>query len=158
MVAVVAATISASVALVVTVLTPALISLRARRQAVADLFDNAIAALLIAQSARHYPAGGPHFETVDWTADEKQRFLVQLQQTGIARWLQTQEEARVALARLEPFVPELRHEITQGWEIREDQEPRIRDMIERRKAEAVASERLFSPRRAPSPLRLPPSR
>src|SRR3954454_17848777 len=51
------AIIAASVALVVAVLTPLVTSLRTRRQAIHDRFDAALAALLMAQAARHTPTG-----------------------------------------------------------------------------------------------------
>lgn len=150
------AIITASVALVVAVLTavltPAVTSWRARRQAIADLFDDAGSALLIAQSSRFYPSGGPVFQTVNWTDEEKRQFITRMGQSGIERWLQAQEDARVALARLEPFLPEIRREITQQWEIREEQEPTIRKMIEARRHEAIKSERLFRVRRSPERL------
>ncbi len=92
------------------------------------------------------------FQTVNWTDEEKRQFITRMGQSGIERWLQTQEDARVALARLEPFAPEIRQEITQGWEIREDQEPTIRNMIEARRHEAIKSERLFRLRRLPREL------
>jgi hypothetical protein len=149
------AIIAASVALVVAVLTPAITSLRARRQAIADLFDDAVSALLLAQTSRHYPSGGlPADQTAAWTRDEERKFTIRMGQTGIERWLQKQEDARLALARLETFVPEIRGEITQGWEIREDQEPTIRNMIEARRREAIKSERLFRLRRTAQPSSL----
>lgn len=144
------AIIAASVALVVAVLTPAITSLRARRQAIADLFDSAVSALLLAQTSRHYPSGGlPPSQTASWGDQETRQFFIRMGQAGVERWLQNQEDARVALARLEPFIPEIRQEITQGWEIREDQEPTIRNLIDARRPQAIKSERLFRLRRAP---------
>lgn len=146
------AIIAASVSLVVAVMVPVLTSWRARRQAVADLFDAAISALLVAQTTRLYPSGGAYFDTLDWSADEKRQYVIRLQQMGLERWLQTQEEARLALSRLEPLVPEIRREITGQWEIREEQEPQLRRLLEMRRNDAIKSERLFRVRRPPKPL------
>jgi succinate dehydrogenase hydrophobic anchor subunit len=57
MVQISAAVIAASVAIIVAFLTPAVTSLRARRQAINDKFDAAIAALLLVQAARHAASG-----------------------------------------------------------------------------------------------------
>jgi hypothetical protein len=147
------AIIAASVAFVVAILTPTLTSWRARRQAVADLFDDAVTALLVAQTSRHYPGGGlaPAY-TAKWTEEERHQFDVEIAQSGVRRYLQWQEDARVALARLEPFIPEVRQEVTEGWEIKEDNEPTIRKMIDARRHSAIKSERLFRLRRPPRAL------
>lgn len=148
---VVPAIIAASVAIVVAVLTPALTSWRVRRQAVADLFDDAVAALLLAQTSRHHPSGAPA-HMPHWTEKDRREFSVRVEQSGVERWIQAQERARAALARLETFVPEIRQEVSGGWEIREEQEPVIRDLLEARRARAIKSERLFRLRSAPRPL------
>lgn len=146
------AIIAASVSLIVAILTPVLTSWRARRQAVVDLFDSAVGALLVAQTTRLYPSNGPHFQTVSWSEDETRQYLTRLQQRGIDRWLETQEDARLALARLEPFVPELRNIISDKWEITSEQEPHLRWLLEARRRDAVKSERLLRVRRSPRPL------
>jgi len=128
-------------------LTPAVSSWRARRQAIADLFDDTTSAVLIAQTSRFRQAGGAVFETVDWGEKEKQEFIVRMDQASIERWLQAQNDARVALSRIERFVPEIREQIANRWEIYEDQELVIRELIDARRDEAIRSERLFRSRR-----------
>ena len=141
----VAAIIAACVALVVAVLSPALESLRSRRQAIADKFDEAVAALLVSQTARHYPTN-PGAVGASWESEEFRQYSVRMQQTGLEYFWRKQEEARAALARLEPFVPELRRELTSQWEIPEERELNIRAMLAGRREEAIKSEKLLRPR------------
>jgi hypothetical protein len=146
------AIIAASVSLVVAVLTPTLSSWRARRQAIADLFDNASNSLLVAQVARLYAANTPGVPTEKWTDEERHKFAVRIQQQGVERFIQAQDDARVALARLVPFVPEFRQLVTRQWEVREDEYQGIGAMVEARRADAIKSERLFRTRRPPRSL------
>lgn len=121
---------------------------------IADLFDSAASALLTAQASRRY-ATGPGFPTENWTKDEQRQFFVQLQQRGITRFVQAQEDARVALAKLEPYIPAIRGEVVEEWELRESRVSAVRDLIEARRRQAIKSERLFRLRRAPDPVANP---
>jgi hypothetical protein len=150
-----AAIISASVALVVAILTPtvtsAVASLRARRQAVDDKFDAAITALLRVQAARHFAADTPGVGVrAKWPQDAQASFHIELQQRGITHYIERTVEAREALAALDRYVPEIRPAITNDWELREQEEPRLGFAIESRRREALKSERLFRQRRPPT--------
>jgi hypothetical protein len=81
-----------------------------------------------------------------WESEEFRQYSVRMQQTGLEYFWRKQEEARAALARLEPFVPELRRELTSQWEIPEERELIIRAMLAGRREEAIKSEKLLRPR------------
>lgn len=93
-----AAIITASVALLVgvaaAVLTPAVASLRARRQAIHDRFDAALAGLLLVQAARWSPTGMR--EAPGGRTPEEHRALdLRMNEKGIEFYVE-----RTALARL----------------------------------------------------------
>lgn len=140
-----AAIIAASVALVVAFLTPTVTSLRTRRQAVHDKFDAALSALLLVQAARHTPTGMAQTPS-GWTSEEHRALNRRMNEKGIEFFVEKSADAKVALAAIAPYVPEVRDYITSKWELREDEEPELRSKIESRRAAAVKAERLLRPR------------
>ena len=113
------AIITASVALVASVLTavitPAVTALRARRQAINDRFDAALAALLVVQAARHTPNSA---NAIPWfTAEDQQAVNQRLAEKGLHYFIDKTAEAKVAFAAVQAFVPEVRAQITSGWEL-----------------------------------------
>jgi hypothetical protein len=142
-----AAIIAASVAIIVAFLTPAVTSLRARRQAISDRFDAATAALLMVQAARQ-AASGMTQRPAGWTDEEHRAFNVRMHERSVEYYLDKTAEAKAALAALQEYVPEVRPQITGSWELREDGEPALKAAIERRRPTALKSERLFRQRRA----------
>ncbi|MEG3633089.1 hypothetical protein [Micromonospora palythoicola] len=141
------AIISASVALVVAFLTPTVTSLRARRQAIHDKFDAALAALLLAQAARHTPTGMAK-QPSGWTPDEHRELNLRMSEKGLEFFVDCTAQAKRALAGVDQYVPEIREHLTKAWELAEADEPALRAAIERRRAAAVKAERLFRQRRA----------
>jgi succinate dehydrogenase hydrophobic anchor subunit len=146
-----AAIITASVAFIVgvvaAVLTPAATSLRARRQAIQDKFDAAIAALLLVQAARH-AASGMAQRPAGWTDEEHREFNFRMHERSITYYLDKTAEAKAALAALQEYVPEVRPQITGSWELREADEPALKAAIEKRRGAALRSERVFRQRRS----------
>jgi hypothetical protein len=142
-----AAIITASVALVVAFLTPTVTSLRARRQAVHDKFDSALAALLLVQAARHTPTGMQQ-TPAGWTPDEHRALDLRMNEKGIEFFVKSTAAAKVALVAIEQYVPEIRGRLTSGWELAEADEPAFRQAIEQRREAAVKAERLFQQRRS----------
>lgn len=154
MVQISAAIIAASVAIIVAFLTPSVMSLRARRQAVNDRFDGALAALLLVQVARHSPTSMRERPT-GWTEDEYRAFNIRMNEKGIEYYVERTAEAKAALTALDRYVPEVRERITRAWELREDDEPALRQAIERHRSAALKSERLFRQRQHNDRLRPP---
>ena len=140
------AIIAASVAIVVSVLNPSVTSLRVRRQAINDRFDNAVAPLLLVQAARWSPTSMPT-KPQGMTGAEHQAFNLRVREKGIEHYIEKTAEAKAALAALATYAPEVRSQITSKWELEEKEEPALRAQIERRRAEALKSERLFRQRR-----------
>ncbi|GAA1390256.1 hypothetical protein GCM10009613_30550 [Pseudonocardia kongjuensis] len=141
-----AAIIAASVALVVAFLTPTVTSLRARRQAVHDKFDAALSALLLVQASRQRPQG-LKATPAGWTPQEHRALNLRTAESGFEFHIKCTADAKVALAAIAPYVPEVRDYITSKWELREDEEPELRTKVDARRAAAVKSERLFLARR-----------
>lgn len=136
------AIIAAAVALVVAVLTPAVTSLRGRRQAIDLLFDQAIAALLLAQAARQISTGIAR--SYHPGSDEQyERFQVAMVEDSITHFVHQMRLARAALVTISRYVPETREWVSGGWELAEEREPEQRRVIESRRAAAKKSERLF---------------
>lgn len=140
------AIIAASVAVVVSVLTPSVTSLRARRQAINERFDAGLAALLLVQAARWSPTSMSERPT-DATDAEYRAFNVRVREKGIEHYIEKTADAKAALAALAQYVPEVRDQITREWELREADEPELRAAVERRRVETLQSERLFRQRR-----------
>jgi dsRNA-specific ribonuclease len=93
------AIIAAAVALVVAVLTPTVTSLRARRQAINDKFDEAIAALLLVQGARHIATSiARHYHP--GTDQEYRAFTVKTAEDSISEFIKKTADARDTLAAL----------------------------------------------------------
>ncbi len=109
-----AAIIAASVAIVVAFLTPTVTSLRTRRQAVHDKFDAAISAVLLVQASRHTPTGMAQ-TPAGWTVEEHRALNPRMNEKGIEFFVQCTADAKVALAAIEPYVPEVRDYITTKW-------------------------------------------
>lgn len=145
-----AAIITASVALLVgivaAVVTPAVTALRARRQAINDRFDAALAALLLAQASRWTPSGMAEAPG-GRTPEEHREFNLRMNEKGIEFHVETMAAAKTALVAIEKYVPETRDWLTKGWELREDDEPKFRAAIEKRRPAALKAERLFKQRR-----------
>jgi hypothetical protein len=76
------AIIAASVAIVVAFPTPAVTSLRARRQAIDDKLDAALAALVLVQAARHTPTG-MGLAPSGWTGQQHSAFNLRMHERGI---------------------------------------------------------------------------
>lgn len=140
--ALVSAIIAASVALIVAVLTPAVTSLRARREAINGQFDAAVSALLLVQAARHI-ATGIDRKYHPGTDDEYREFKLKMVEDSISNFVQQTVAAREVLADLSRHVPEVRGWITSGWELTEQREPEQRQLLEERRAPALNTERLF---------------
>ena len=143
--AIIAASVSLVVSVVAAVLTPAVTSLRDRREAINMKFDAALQSLLLAQAARHIPSSiQRHYHRGD---DEEFRlFTVRMSENSILRFIAETTQARAALAAISPYVPEAREWIKGRWELTEEQEPHQREVIERCRASALKSERLFRQR------------
>lgn len=149
--AIVPAVIAASVAIVAAVLTPALSDLQRRRSDLHSRFDRAIASLLTVQAARHIASSitrGYH----PGTDAEYRLFNVSMAENSIRGFVAETVKAREALSHLAQYVPEVRQWITTGWELTEENEPAQRATIERRRRDAIRSERLFRDRRISTPL------
>jgi len=148
-----AAVITASGALllgvVAAVVTPAITSLRARRQAVHDKFDLAIAAMLLVQAARWSPTGMRE-APAGRTPEEHRALDLWMNEKGIDFFVEKTAEAKVALVAIAQHVPEIRERLTSGWKLTEADEPVLLEAIEKRRKPAVEAERLFSQRRSPS--------
>lgn len=130
------AIIAASVALVVAVLTPAVASLRARRQAINEKFDAAISALLMVQATRHVATGiDRQYHPGD--DEEFRRFTVRMAEESISDFIAQTTAARAALAAISRYVPEVREWVTTAWELTEEREPEQRGVIELRRAPAL---------------------
>lgn len=143
-----AAFISAAVAITVAFLTPVFQSRRQRRDAVNAKFDTAIGSLLTVQAARHIASSIPG---VNYPGSDEQRaeFERQTTERGVTRFIDLTGEARSALADIAPYVPQAREWVTSAWEIREDEEPEMRSIIEGARSAAIRSERLFRSRKYP---------
>jgi hypothetical protein len=144
------AIIAASVAIVVAFLTPAATSLRARRQAIDERFDAALAALLLVRAARQIATGislAPAGLTPDQHADFNRRMV----ERSIHYFLDKTADAEAALSEIETFVPEVRDRITNNWELLEEDEPVLSRAVEAGRAKAIKAERLFRSRRPPRP-------
>lgn len=139
------AIISASVAIVVAVLAPAFTALQRRRDDVHARFDEALAALLTVQAARHIATGIAR-RYHPGNEDEYRRFQLVMSEDSIRHFVLQTVAAREALSKIAAYVPEARGWITAGWELTEEKEPEQRDLIERRRAQAVRTERLFRSR------------
>jgi hypothetical protein len=152
------AIIAGAVALVVAVLTPAVTSLRARRQEIDRLFDEAINALLLVQAARHISTG------IDRRyhpgADEQfHDFLVRMSENSIEYFITETRRARGALVAVSMYVPEARGWVLSGWELTEEREDEQRHVIDARRHDALRSERLLrqSSRRVSCPPQARPN-
>lgn len=140
------AIISASVALVVSVLAPAFTALQRRRDDVHSRFDKALSSLLTVQAARHIATGiARDYHPGD--DEEYRRFKLNMVEDSIRHFVQQTVAAREALSEIAAYVPEARSWVTAGWELTEEKEPEQRGLIERRRAEAVKTERLFRSRK-----------
>jgi hypothetical protein len=145
-----AAVITASVALLVgvvaAVVTPATTSLRARRQAVHDKFDAALAANLLVQAARWSPTGMRE-SPAGRTPEEHRALDLRMNEKGIEFFVERMADAKVALVAIAEHVPEIRERLTTGWELTEADEPVLGAAIEKRRPAAVKAERLFRQRK-----------
>ena len=140
--AIIAAAVSLLVSVLAAFLTPAVTSLRARRESINKKFDAAIEALLLVQAARHTPM---HIQRNyhPGTDEEHRLFTVQMAENSISEFIEQTTRARYALAAISNYVPEVREWITGGWELTQELEPRQRQIIEESRARALKSERLF---------------
>ncbi len=150
MVQVSTAILAAAVAVIVAFLTPAVTSLRARRDAVSAKFDTALAALLLVQAARNYPTGMHHTRS-DGSVHDNRALDQRLAEQCIEFFVSSTAAAKTALVAIEQYVPEIRGQLLSGWELPEAEEPVLRKMIEDRRAAAVNAERLFRRRRPIAP-------
>lgn len=142
----VAAIISAAVAITVAFLTPVFHSWRQRRDTVSAKFDAAVGALLLVQIARYYASGvtdGVHPGTDAERSDFKRRVVEQ----GLSRFIDLTNAARASLADIAPYVPEAHGWITSGWEISETDAPGMRDVIDKARPAAIKTERLLRRRK-----------
>ena len=96
------AVLAAAVAVIVAFLTPALTSLRARRDAVSAKFDAALAALLLVQAARHYPTG-MHYTRSDGLAHDNHALDQRLAEQCIEFFVESTAAAKSALVAIEPW-------------------------------------------------------
>lgn len=144
---IVTAVISAAVAIVIAVLTPALQSRQQRRDAVHAKFDAATAALLIVQAKRHVPNGMPaHGLTYPGSDDQRIDYNRVTVERGVTDFIDATSSAKAALAEIAQYVPDAREWVTRAWEITEDDEPKMRATIERARAAAVRTERFLRTR------------
>lgn len=143
------ATIAASVALIVAVLTPSVTSLRARREAISAKFDAAVSALLLVQAARHI-ATRIDRKYYPGTDEEYQQFNLKMAENSLSNFVEETVAARGVLADISRYVPEVRVWITDGWELTEERELEQRRLIETRRAPALKSERLFRQTKVPA--------
>lgn len=142
----VSAITAAAVALVVAILTPAMSSLRQRRDAVHAKFDNAVAAILRVQAARHIPSNiDHHYYPGDVT--QHRAFVISVVEASINRFVEETTAARAALADIASYVPEIGDWIQSEWELSEENAQDQRRAIEARRSSAVRSVRLFQSRR-----------
>lgn len=144
------AIIAASVALVVAVLTPAVTSLRARREAINAKFDVALSSLLLVQAARHV-ATSINREYHPGTDQEYSLFTVRMAENSISYFVDQTVEARTALAAISRYVPETRDWVTSGWELTEERELEQRRLVEPHRAPALKTERLIRQSKSPAP-------
>jgi len=142
------AVISAAVAIIVAFLAPVFQSRRQRRDAVNARFDTAVGSLLIVQAARHCASGIPGV-SYPGSAAQRAEFERQTTERSVTRYIDLTGEAKSALADIAPYVPRAREWVSSGWEIREDEEPKMRSTIERARPAAIRSERLFNSRKYP---------
>ena len=138
--------VSASVALIVSVLTPAFTALQGRRDEIHAKFDRALSSLLTVQVARHIVTSiARSYHPGD--DEQYRRFNVSMAEDSIRRFVEQTVRAREALSELAAYVPEVREWIAAGWELTEEREPEQRQQIELRRADAVKQERLIRSRR-----------
>lgn len=147
-VSIVAALIAASVAVVVAVLTPAISSLRARREAIDAKFDAAIASLLLVQAARYIEMNIDR-SYHPGTDEEHRLYRVTMAESSISRFVYQHVEARTALAAISRYVPEVREWITSDWELTQEYEPEQRRLVEASRTSALKTERLLRQSRHP---------
>ncbi|MGC5365709.1 hypothetical protein ACPXCE_29240 [Streptomyces sp. DT24] len=99
---------------------------RTRREA----FNHAIAALRVAQVARHFPTG-VHATYLGGDAAAAEAYSLRLRERSIDRYIDAMSEAKVALAALEPFYKI--HGGLDSWEITEPDAERImRELVRAR--------------------------
>lgn len=140
------AVIAATVALVVAILTPSLASLRQRRDALHGKFDDAIAAILRVQAARHI-ASSIDRRYHPGNDEEYRVFVLSMAETSINRFVEETAAARAALAEIASYVPEVGDWIQSGWELSEQNAPDQQRAIEAHRSSAVRSLRLIRSRR-----------
>ncbi|MFT4214231.1 MAG: hypothetical protein QM622_05585 [Microbacterium sp.] len=138
--------VSASVALIVSVLTPAFTALQRRRDEIHAKFDRAQSSLLTVQAARHIATSIARNYYPD-DDEQYRRFSASMAEDSIRRFVEPTVQARESLSELAAYVPEVREWITAGWELTEEREPEQRQQIELRRADAVNRERLIRSRR-----------
>lgn len=144
---IVTAIISAAVAIIIAVLTPALQSRQQRRDAVHAKFDAATAALLIVQAKRHVPNGLPESGlSYPGNGDQRSDYNRTTVERGVTDFLEATGSAKAALAEIAQYVPQARHWVTLTWEITEDDEQAMRDTIEQARPAAVKTERFLRTR------------
>lgn len=140
--AIIAAAVSLVVSVLTAFLTPAVTSLRVRREAINAKFDAAIDALRLAQAARNAPRSMQR-GFYPGTDEEYRLFTLKMAENSISRFIEQTAHARAALAAISNYVPEAREWITGEWELKEEREPEQRKIIEENRARALKTERLF---------------
>lgn len=141
--AIIAAAVSLVVSVLTAFLTPAVTSLRVRREEVNTKFDAAIEALLLVQAARQ-TATGMQRGSYPGTDEEYQLFILKMAENSISQFVEQTRQARFALAAISDYVPEAREWITSGWELTtQEREPEQRKIIEENRTGALKTERLF---------------
>ena len=141
--------VSASVAIVVAILTPAFVDLQRRRSLINDRFDCALSALLRVQASRHI-ANSIDQKYHPGTDEEWRAFNVRMTERTILTFVDETVSARNALVAIETYVPEVRSWVTSGWELQQGAEASQREVIQQARNSAVTSERLFRSRRVTS--------
>lgn len=146
--AIIAAAVSLVVSVMTAVLTPAVTSLRIRREAISARFDAAIEALLLVQAARQAPRSiDRRYHT--GTDEEYRLFTIQMTENSILKFIEKTTAARSALAAISNYVPEVREWITSEWELTDEREPRQRQIIQGGRRQALRTERLFRQSKPP---------
>jgi hypothetical protein len=140
--AIIAAAVSLVVSVLTVFLTPAVTSLRVRREAINTKFDAAIEALLLVQAARHAPMTMQR-GSYQGTDEEYRLFTLKMAENSLSQFIEQTTRARSALAAISNYVPEAREWITSGWELTQEREPEQREIIEENRTRALKTERLF---------------
>lgn len=107
---------------------------RERRRTLVRLLQDTATAVRLAELARNYPGNAGDAVLADLDPDAARAVTIDIRREGVQRFIRRNIEAKEALARVVPHVPELATYVARGWEIRSDEAAEILGWLERRVA------------------------